>query len=385
MEFDLLIVGGGLAGASLACALRGSRLRVGLVDRQPPRAAAGWDARIYALSPANVEFLRRCGVWDLLPADRLAAIARMEVCGDGGGRLQFDAYESGLDALAWTVEAGRLASELWETARRQSNIQLLCPAQPAALRIGAEWAELGLEDGRALRARLVVGADGADSWVRGRVGLDATLSPYGECGVVANFATSQAHHGTAFQWFRHDGVLAYLPLPGNQISIVWSTADPHAAELVALPAEALCRRVEASADGRLGKLAPLTAAAAFPLRLLKVATTVAPRAALIGDAAHAVHPLSGHGINLGFQDAAVLAEVLLAEVGADCGALALLRRYARRRKEEVLLVQSVTHSLHGMFRRRGMAMGWARNVGMTMTGKLPFLRAGLARYAAGLI
>lgn len=385
MECDVLIVGGGLAGASLACALRGSPLRVVLVEQRAPVVAAGWDARVYAVSPANVDFLRRCGAWDLLPRERVQAVQRMDVRGDRGGHLHFDAYDSGLDALAWIVEGGRLAGELWETARRQSNVSLLCPARPVTLQQREDAAVLGLEDGREIRARLVVGADGVESWVRRQIGIPGAALPYGQQGVVANFACALPHHGTAWQWFREGGVLAYLPLPGNQISIVWSTPDEQARHLLALDGEAFCRAVEAAGEGRLGRLELVTAPAGFPLRRMRLDTVIGSRAVLIGDAAHAVHPLSGHGINLGFQDACVLAELLLENGAADCGRMDVLRRHARRRKEEVLLVQSVTHALHGMFQPRRGPLAWARNVGMSMADRLPLVREGLARYAAGLV
>lgn len=386
MECDVLIIGGGLAGASLACALRGSALRVVLVEQRPPVVAPGWDARVYAISPVNVDFLRLCGAWDMLPRERVQPIRRMDVNGDRGGRLAFDAYDSGLDALAWMVEGGRLASELWETARRQSNVSLLCPARPAELHLREDAVVLGLEDGREIRARLVVGADGVESWVRRQAGIPGQPLAYGLQGVVANFRCAQAHHGTAWQWFRDDGVLAYLPLPGNQISIVWSTPDDNARRLLALDPEAFCRAVEAAGGGRLGRLDLLAAPAGFPLRRMRLDSVIGPRVVLIGDAAHAVHPLSGHGINLGFQDASVLAE-LLRELGAegDCGQANVLSRHARQRKEEVWLVQSVTHALHAMFQPRSGPLAWARNVGMSAADRLPLLRAGLARYAAGLV
>lgn len=384
MKLDVLIIGGGLAGASLACALRGSHLKVGLADRYPPRVPEGWDPRVYAISPVNVEFLRRCGVWDLLDAARVAPVRRMDVAGDRGGRICFDAYESGLDALAWMVESGRLARELWETARRQPNVSLLSPVEPAALRVAADGAELTLADGRTLQAQLVVGADGVESWVRSQAGLAERTEPYHERGVVANFRSERPHHDTAFQWFRADGVLAYLPLPGNQISIVWSTADDHADALLRLSGDEFCARVAAAGAHRLGRLELVTPPAAFPLRLMRVGEVVAPRVALIGDAAHAVHPLSGHGINLGFRDASSLADLLLtATAGRDCGEPALLQRHARRRAEEVALVQTTTHGLHELFKIDSRPLAWVRNLGMNLTGSIPLVRSVLARYAAG--
>lgn len=385
MDFDIAIVGAGLAGASLAVALKGSRYRVALIEgRPPPPASPGWDARVYAVSPANARFLQEIGAWQHLDAARLTPVCDMEIRGDRGARLDFSAYDAGVSELAWIIEAGLMQRELWETAKRQGNITLLCPARPQHLEPGTRGARLALADGRTLEAGLIVGADGAESWVRNAAGLAAETFSYGEMGVVANFACEQPHHNTAFQWFRPDGVLAWLPLPDKRISIVWSTPDAHARGLLELEAAALCRRVAEAGGNRLGKLDPLTPAVAFPLRLMRVPSIVAPRLALIGDAAHAIHPLSGHGINLGFQDARVLAETLLAlETFEDCGDARPLRAYERARAEEVALLQWTTHGLQRLFRPQHDALAALRNLGLNLANQLPVVRNALVRYALG--
>ncbi|WP_183634980.1 UbiH/UbiF family hydroxylase [Niveibacterium umoris] len=386
MELDILIVGAGLAGGSLACALAASPLRIGMLETRAPRRPEGWDARVYAVSPTNVEFLNRIRAWPHLDHDRIGRVEQMQVFGDDGGELGFSAYDAGLDALAWILEASPLACELWETLRRQPNLTLLCPARPAALSIEADAATVTLEDGRQIRARLIVAADGADSWVRAAAQLAVHTTAYGELGVVANFGCELPHRDTAFQWFRDDGILAWLPLPENRISIVWSTPEAHARDLLAMPGEAFCEKVAAAGKHRLGKLTLLTPPAGFPLRLMQVPQVVAPRVALIGDAAHAIHPLSGHGINLGFQDARVLADLLCALPShRDCGELVTLRRYARARNEEVRLMQGVTHALNRLFRPRNPLLVALRNRGMQLTDHIPLVRSALVRYAAGLI
>ncbi|MBI4995625.1 MAG: UbiH/UbiF family hydroxylase [Rhodocyclales bacterium] len=384
MDFDVVIVGGGLAGLSLAVALKRSRLSIGLVEGRAPVQPEGWDARIYAISPANARFLTDIGAWRHLDPARIQPVRTMEVYGDEGGRLDFSAYDAGVAELAWIIESSLMQLELWETARRQGNVTLLCPGVPRQLTFAADAATLTLADGKELRSRLVVAADGADSWTRAAAGIEVSFKPYEQHGVVANFTTEKPHRETACQWFRADGVLAYLPLPGNLISIVWSTPPEHAAELLALSPEALCDRVADAGGRRLGALSLVTPPAGFPLRLMRAPRMVAPRLALIGDAAHAIHPLSGHGINLGFQDARVLAETLADRPEhVDCGDLAWLRRFERARKEEVIALQSVTDGLQRLFGLPGQPFSLLRNAGLNFTHRLPVVKDLLVRYAMG--
>lgn len=387
LQYDLVIVGGGLAGLSLACALRETRLKIALVEPMPaPARPEGWDVRVYAITPANAGFLQRIGIWKHLDGTRIAPIHAMRVFGDAGARLDFSAYESGLEELGWIVESSLMACELWENAKRQGNVTVFRGVAPAALEVRPEAVALGLADGRTLGAKLVVGADGRDSWVRGVAGLAAEDRPYGEMGVVANFACAKAHRHIARQWFRHDGVLAWLPLPGERISMVWSTPDEHARTLLSLPEAALCSRVSAAGNDELGPLALLTPPAAFPLRLLRVPQTIAPRLALIGDAAHGIHPLSGHGINLGFQDARALAGLLAAAPEwQDLGGERLLARYRRARKEETVLMQTATHMLHGLFHETLPGLGALRNAGLSLTNRLPWIKDLCVRYAVGAL
>ena len=383
-QFDLIIVGGGLAGASLALALRDTPLRIALVEHQPPRRPQGWDARVYAVSPANADFLERIGAWRHLDSERIAPIRGMDVHGDAGGFLSFSAYEAGVAELGWILESSLMACEFWESAKRQSNLTLFCPAAPERLCLEPDSALLTLADGTVLTGRLVVGADGRDSWVRQSAGLGAVDTPYGEKGVVANLACARPHRNIARQWFSASGVLAYLPLPGNRISIVWSTRDDLADELCALPESAFCERVAAAGDDALGALEVITPPAAFPLRLIRVPQTVAPRLALVGDAAHGIHPLSGHGINLGFQDASELATLLAgAKPWHDIGDLRLLQRYQRARREETALLQTATDGLRRLFRESPPGLRGLRNLGLNLTDGLPFVKNTLVRYALG--
>ncbi len=382
--FDVVVVGAGLVGASVAAALAGSGLRAAVVEPTPPsRPGDDWDSRIYAISPASAAFLAEVGAWERLDRARVQPVAAMCVSGDApGARLEFSAYETGVAALAHVVESARLQQALWQVLEA-SGARLFAPAQCAGLDVGERAATLTLADGTALSARLVVGADGAQSWVRRNARLTARAQPYGQLGVVANFALAQAHRGVAYQWFRPDGVLAYLPLAGDRMSMVWSTPAAHGRELVALEQAELCRRVAAAGQGALGALALLTAARAFPLQRLTAQSMIAPRVALVGDAAHVVHPLAGQGVNLGFGDARVLARVLRARGPADPGDRAVLRRYERARAEAILAMRAVTHGLVGLFGQAGTIPSRLRNAGLNLTDRLPVVKNLLVRHAVG--
>jgi ubiquinone biosynthesis UbiH/UbiF/VisC/COQ6 family hydroxylase len=383
--FDVVVVGAGLVGSSVAAALADTSLSIAIVERAPPAPASPeWDTRIYAISPASVRFLESVGAWATLDQARIQPVRRMDVSGDAGSRMVFSAYDAGVAALAHIVESGAMQRALWQRVADQANVTMLCPARCASLQREAKRWRLGLEDGRSIAAGLVIGADGRDSWVRGHAGIGAKLEPYGDSGVVANFATERAHDGTAFQWFRADGILAYLPLPGNRISIVWSTPDAHALELTALDPAALAERIAAAGGERLGRLAPLTRAAAFPLALMEVERLAVNGLALVGDAAHAVHPLAGQGVNLGFGDARVLAALVRErEIFRAPGDATVMRRYERARREDILAMRFVTHGLQRLFSLPGRLPAAVRNLGLNFTDDVGVLKNLLIRQALG--
>jgi len=386
-DFDVVIVGAGLVGASLAASLRGSGLRLAVVEPAAPRGVsdAAWNSRIYAISPGSVAFLEAAGAWQRLDATRVEPVLDMHVCGDDGtSRLDFSSLDVGHSALAWILEGSRLQDALWRTLVADGGIELRCPASCASITWLDDRAEIALEDGERLRTRLVVGADGADSWVRKQAGIHAHVHAYGQLGVVANFACAVSHAGVAHQWFRPDGVLALLPLPGNRVSMVWSTWEAQGQELLALSGEALCEQVREASHDAVGALTLITPAAAFPLRRTKVARLVAPRVALIGDAAHVVHPLAGQGVNLGFRDARELA-ALLTDRGPlpDCGAHSFLRRFERARAEDILSMMATTDMLQKLFNTDLPALSAVRNWGLRLTGRLGAVRNLLIQHAVG--
>jgi 2-polyprenylphenol 6-hydroxylase len=385
MDVDITIVGGGLAGLGLAVALRNARLSVALIEsRAPARHSKDdeWDSRLYALSPRNAQFLESIGVWQHVLPERRCSVLAMDIFGDASSELNFSAYDSGVSELAWIVEASLLQSELWQSAQRQPNLSLLCPARPIALEITEDASHVTLDDGRLIRSKLVVAADGADSWTRVAAGIKVDFYPYDQLGIVANFECQEPHRCAAVQWFRDDGVLAWLPLPGNRISMVWSTDIAHGNELLALSADELAAVVAEAGEFRFGELTRFGKAAGFPLRLMRTPKMVQPRLALIGDAAHTIHPLSGHGINLGFQDAAALAAQLSAKPEhIDCGNYRLLRAFERSRAEDVQALQGVTDALHHLFGSRQAPLKRLRNIGLNFTNQMPVIKDLLVRYA----
>jgi 2-octaprenyl-6-methoxyphenol hydroxylase len=311
----------------------------------------------------------------------------MDVAGDAAGILRLDAYESGVSHLAAIVESGRLQHALWQALQDDGSVALHCPATIESIERDASYTRLTLADGSVLETELLVGADGAASRIRDWAGLGSTLIPYGQSGVVANFECERPHRGTAFQWFFDSDILAWLPLngrrrfaaEGNRLSMVWSTQSHHADELVALDATVLADKVRAAGHDRLGELKLLTPAAAFPLRLIRVEAIVAPGVALIGDAAHGVHPLAGQGVNLGFGDAEALVDTLVQHRLSRCGDVRVLNAYARQRAEPVQRMQALTHGLHHLFSAPRAA--WLRNTGMKLVDQLPPLKAALVREA----
>lgn len=424
VDADVLVAGAGLVGLAVAPALARAGLRVVVADRvapgparqsvgsetipglrnggsetipsktgivsdpptgivsDPPSAdgeADDYDSRIYAISPGSARLLAGLGAW---PPGRAEAVEAMRVQGDTGAVLRFSAYDLGERALAWIAEERALRARLLPRLAAE-GVSLVAPAAFTALAFDADGARLVLDDGRTLAARLVVAADGLRSWVRAAAGLSAEPRPYGQTAVVANFACERPHRGIACQWFLPGaGILAWLPLPGARISMVWSAPEALASDLMALDPEALAARVAAAGGMALGALQVVTPPAAFPLHFLRLPAMVAHRLALVGDAAHGVHPLAGQGVNLGFGDAEALAQVL-ADRGpvADPGAPILLERYARLRAGPVLAMQSVTDGLARLFGARPAWVARLRNAGLAAVDRLPPVKRLLAQPA----
>ncbi len=388
MDFDLIVVGGGLVGASLARAARGLSVALIARERRSPGASelqGPFDARIYAISPGTRAFLHKLNAWQTLPQGRVAPVHAMRVFGDdGASALEFDAYRGGSSELAWIVEDSALQDALWRSLEGRDGLEIFAPAECERLQVDGARALLRLRDGRSLGARLVIGADGARSFVREQAGIRTDESGYGQTAVVANFACEKAHRNIAYQWFQGGPVLALLPLPGDHVSMVWSTAEASAERLLALDSGALCRELELATREMLGRFDLVTAPRGFPLRRLKANRLVAPRVALVGDAAHVIHPLAGQGANLGFGDACELAAVLEGrEPIRDPGDFGLLRRYERARAEPVFAMRAAVDGLFRLFSARNGVVTLVRNAGLNLTDRAPVLKNVLMRHAMG--
>jgi len=387
--FEVAIVGGAVVGAATARALRG--MRVALISREPRPAAvdaagaATFDSRVYAISPANGGFLAQLGAWSAIPEARKTPVHVMRVYGDDGESLiEFDAYRSGCSELAWIVEDRWLQDALWRGLDSQEGLSFFADASVEELEFADTQASLALKGGRKLSTKLVVGADGARSFVRAQAEIPCEEHSYAQTAVVANFACSRPHRNAAFQWFQGGAVLALLPLPGDHVSMVWSAGDVAASRLLALDAGTLAKEVAGASRHAVGELALVTPQRGFALQRLAAQRLVAPRVALAGDAAHVIHPLAGQGANLGLQDARLLAAAIAGrEPGRDPGDVRLLRRYERSRAEDILAMRAAVHGLFRLFDARGSGVARLRNAGLNLADRVPVLKNLLMRHAMG--
>lgn len=388
--FDVVIVGGGLVGATLAAALGGTRLRVLLLDRDEPPAeaplAAEYDLRVSAVTRASERIFRGLGAWEGMGRRRVSPFTAMQVWDAvGGGAIHFDAAELGEATLGHIIENSVMRAALLECLPAHENVRVVFGAAPEGLAFSEEVASLRLAGGATVEGRLLVAADGAQSWVREQACIDTGGWDYGHHALVATVRTAASHRQTAWQRFLPGGPLAFLPLPDPRVcSIVWSAAPEEAARLQGLDEASFAAALEGAFDGRLGAVELLGPRAVFPLRLRHARHYVLPRLALVGDAAHTIDPLAGQGVNLGLLDAATLAEVLVAGARRDPGDLALLRRYERWRKGHNLLMIAAMEGFKQLFGTQLSPLPWLRRVGMGWMDAAVPVKAVIMRRAMGL-
>jgi 2-octaprenylphenol hydroxylase len=388
---DVCIVGNGVIAKTAALGLAQAGYSVTMLAPASGPVApdeSSWDVRVYALNRTAHTLLSTLKVWGALDAARVASVDTMAVNGDGkdAGALAFDAFGAHVGTLAWIVEDRNLNQALDAALRFAPKVQLV-QGRAACLTQGQGDASVRLEDGTVITSALVIGADGAQSWVRAQCDIDVDYRAYHQKAIVANFSCTTPHHGVAHQWFTGcDGIIALLPLPGDRVSLVWSAPDVLADTIMNESLGELAIRLAEHAEPVLGALKPLQpeTVKAVPLSLVRPHAVVAPHVALIGDAAHVVHPLAGHGMNLGFADIDALLAALAAREGQrSIGDARVLARYARARKEEVLLMQLATDGLERLFGANLEPVRLARNIGMNVLNKLPMLKRRLMAHALG--
>jgi 2-polyprenylphenol 6-hydroxylase len=411
-DFDFLVVGGGITGCAMASLLVSRKLaapgRVAIIaDGAPPAAVAAvadsdWDLRVFALSRASQRLLTICGAWQLLPTQKYNAYERMCVWdargghprgGESAGSLNFDCAELGEPNLGYIVEGRALQTACHRAATAAGAVfihaRTLDIRIDEDIRVDEALVRVGLSDERVLQGQLLIAADGADSVARNLLGIDTAGHAYHQDALVAHVRTALPHRNTAWQRFLPSGPLAFLPLPDGRSSIVWSTARREALRLRSLDAAAFSAELERASGEVLGACEVTTSIASFPLKLQYALNYARPRAVLVGDAAHAVHPLAGQGLNLGLLDCAVLAEVLGGDSHGQGDAVLfgehkLLRRYERRRKSENVLAATAFDALERLFSNDSAVLARLRSAGLGVVGRAPFLKREFATRALGL-
>ena len=393
MHTDVCVIGNGTIGKTLALGLAQAGRTVTLMCPNqaaiaPQPASPAWDLRVYALNGSARALLQNLKVWDALDLTRVAPVDAMSVHGDGdhAGQIAFDSYGARTEALAWIVEDSNLNQALDAALRFTPNVTLR-HGSALAINIDAQRASVTLGDGTSVASALLVGADGAHSWLRNQAGIGIDYRPYDQRAVVSNFGCSVPHQGIAYQWFTaSEGIVALLPLPGQRVSLVWSAPVTLADTLVQEGAVALAQRLSTLSGQALGTLTAIVPERiqSIPLALIRAHQMYANRIALVGDAAHVIHPLAGHGMNLGFADVAMLIGLLSqSDAARDCGDHRLLARYARARKEDVLLMQIATDGLERIFSSQFEPLRMARNLGLNLLNKLPVIKRRMMAHASG--
>lgn len=400
IKTDVLVVGGGMVGAAFAAALAETGLAITVLDAEVPATVADVPAasvhevepRVSALTYATQSLLANLGAWQHIPASRACAYTHMDVWdADGTGTIHFDAADTGTQALGWIVENRTIAAALYQACRQHANIDWRAPVRVTRMsRAGRGW-QVELADGTLFETTLLVGADGAQSQVREQTGFHLRQHDYRHRAIVATVETALPHDNCARQRFMGTGPLAFLPLADANrrhrlCSVVWSCVPQEAERLLGLDDAAFAAEISAALENRLGGVVAVSRRAAFPLIERHADRYVQDQVVLIGDAAHTVHPLAGQGVNLGFLDAATLAEEMAGNLarGLPFDEPLALRRFERRRKLHNLLMQKSFAGFKTLFAARALPVRWVRNTGMTLLDGVAPLKVLAARQAMGL-
>ena len=392
--FDVIIVGAGVIGAAMASLLLARKLstagRVAVVADQFAAApiSPDWDLRVFALSRASERLLTVCGIWNSLPATRVFAYERMCVFDASGtptgpGSLTFDCAELGEPNLGHIVDGKELQWHCLQSARAAGVV--LIEGEVEAILAGDDAVMLSLSDGRELRGTLLAAADGTDSKTRELLGIDTAGHAYHQDALVAHVQTALGHANTAWQRFLSTGPVAFLPLNDGRCSMVWSVTRHQAEVLRAMTSEAFGDALTEASGAVLGRCTLTSKLASFPLKLQYAVDYARPRAVLLGDAAHVVHPLAGQGLNLGLLDCAALAQVLGDAGGVEnFGDYQHLRRYERWRRSENVIAAAALDGLERLFSNSDARSVALRTAGLSAVARMPFVRRGFARRALGI-
>ncbi len=388
---DVIIVGGGMVGLALACALRHTGLRIVIIERgEPPvRLSLGRDCRVSAIVMGNVRILQGLGVWEHLKDDA-GPMCMMKIWDNQEqGGIRFDASEIEEEALGYLIENSCTQAAMHKALMDSDDVEFCSPAEISAI----DWygkdgkqATVTLADGRVLTTPLIIGADGGRSWVREQAGINCWQRDYEQKGVVVNVRTELPHRGIAFQRFLPTGPLAFLPLTDNICSIVWSAENTEADRLLAMSDDEFLNALNLTFGPVLGRVTEAGDRAAFPLKGQLAKHMVRERVALVGDAAHCIHPLAGLGVNLGLRDAMVLAQEIAdaKRFDEDWGELSVLDRYMKQRMPDVLSVMGSMEGLHRIFTTNIPGLKEMRGLGMRLVGNSGAIKHLLMRNSTGL-
>ncbi|MCL4128785.1 UNVERIFIED_CONTAM: hypothetical protein GTU68_023515 [Idotea baltica] len=387
---DVAIIGGGMVGLTVAAALEKSGLRVAVIESKLPSTELDDlpDIRVSAISRASENILEYVGAWQGIASRRSASYTSMKVWEqDSFAHIDFEAEQIAQSNLGHIVENRVIQLSLLEKIEKQDNVTLFAPERCSKILFGESEAWINLESGKAITAKLVVGADGANSWLRQQLDIPLTHWDYGHSALVANIRTVEPHNKTARQIFRPEGPLAFLPLgESNLSSIVWSLDPLHAENLVSMPEEEFNKQLTAGFDNQLGLCQVEGERQAFPLKMRYAKDFVKDRVVLVGDAAHTIHPLAGQGVNLGLADAAALAETImeLHLEGKDIGLKANLRPFERWRKSEAAQMIASMQGFKELFSGDNPIKKMVRGLGMSLANELTPVKDECLKRALGL-
>jgi 2-octaprenyl-6-methoxyphenol hydroxylase len=390
-DYDLLIVGGGLAGNSLALALKDTGLRMAIIEantREQLYASPAGD-RALALAGGTVKMLEALGIWQGI-RQAATAIKNIHISDRGHfGKTRLSAQQENVDALGYVISARDIETHVARLAS-EANIELICPARVVGLMSGEDAIHVSLKRGDesfSLSAKLLVGADGGQSSVRKLLDIDQKATEYGQTALVTTVKTSVPHNNTAYERFTASGPLALLPSGNSGCAVVWTRTDEDAKALMAGSEKDFLNELQECFGYRLGELALAAPRRTFPLSLIRAEKMVSGRAVIIGNAAHQLHPVAGQGFNLGLRDVVALAEMIIEQHGdgQDIGSADFLNRYAKVRQKDHNLVIGFTDNVVRIFSNEWLALALVRNIGLTLLDHIPVAKALLARQAMGLV